>query len=56
MTSYCQLRGGNGIGSWWDKKIGRTEDGMCLKCGEEAQTPDHVVFRSFFFFFFFEHP
>ena len=38
-------RGGKGIGRWWEKKIGRTEEEVCPKCGEEEQTPDHIVFR-----------
>ena len=45
ITNDCRLRGGKGIGRWWEKKIGRKEDDTCPKCGEEEQTPDHVVFR-----------
>ena len=45
MTSYCRLRGGKGIGRWWNKKIGRVEDARCPRCEEEEQTPDHIVFR-----------
>ena len=26
VTNYCRLRGGKGIGRWWDEKIGRVED------------------------------
>ena len=37
------LPGGKGIRRWWYKKIGRTEDGMCPKCGEEEQTSDHAA-------------
>ena len=43
VTNYCRLRGGKGIGRWWDDKIGRVEDSECPKCGEEEQTPDHIV-------------
>ena len=39
----CRLRG---IGRWWEKKIGRTEEEVCSKCGEEEQTPDHIAGRS----------
>ena len=45
VTNYCRLRGGNGIGRWWDDKLGRVEGAECPKCGEEEQTPDHIVFR-----------
>ena len=45
VTNYCQLRGEKGIGRWWDDKIGRVEGAECPKCGEEEQTPDHIVFR-----------
>ena len=45
VTNYCRLRGGKGIERWWEKKIGRTEDDLCPKCGEEEQTPDHVVWK-----------
>ena len=30
VTSYCRLRGGKGIGRWWNKKIGRVEDAVSL--------------------------
>ena len=43
VTNYCRLRGGKGIGRWWDDKIGRVEGAECPKCGEEEQTPDHIV-------------
>ena len=33
-TNYCRLRGGKGIRSWW-----------ITRCGEEEETPDHIVFR-----------
>ena len=45
VTNYCRLRGGKGIGRWWDKKIGRVEDAGCPRCREEEQTPEHIVFR-----------
>ena len=45
VTNYCRLREGKGIGRWWEKQIGRIEDDGFPKCGEEEQTPDHVVFR-----------
>ena len=45
VTNYCRLRGRKGIGRWWDNKIERVEGAECLKCGEEEQTPDHIVFR-----------
>ena len=44
VTNYCRLRRGKGIGRWWEKKIGRSEEDGCPKCGEEEQTPDHIVF------------
>ena len=43
VTNYCRLRGGKGIGRWWDDKIGRVEGTECPKCAEEEQTPDHIV-------------
>ena len=45
VTNYCRLQGGKGIGRWWDKKVGRVEYAGCPRCGEEEQTPDHIVFR-----------
>ena len=36
---------GKGIGGWWNAKIGRVEEARCPRCGEEEQTPDHIVFR-----------
>ena len=45
VTNYCRLRGGKGIGRWCNDKIGRVEGAECPKCGEEEQTPDHIVFR-----------
>ena len=45
VTNYCRLRGGKGIGRWWDEKIGRVENAGCPRCEEEEQTPDHIVFR-----------
>ena len=45
VTNYCRLRGGKGIGRWWDDKIGRAEGAECPKCREEEQTLDHIVFR-----------
>ena len=44
VTNYCRLRGGKGIGRWWNDKIGRVECAECPKCGEKEQTPDHIVF------------
>ena len=29
----------------WNAKIGRVEEARCPRCGEEEQTPDHIVFR-----------
>ena len=45
VTNYCRLRGGKGIGRWWNEKIGRIEDAECPRCREEEDTPDHIVFR-----------
>ena len=45
VTNYCRLRGRKGVGRWWNDKIGRVEGAECPKCGEEEQTPDHIVFR-----------
>ena len=45
VTKYCRLRGGKGIGRWWEEKIGRVEDAGCPRCGEEEETPEHIVFR-----------
>ena len=46
VTSYCQLRGGKGIGKWWENKIGRTLDAVYVpRCREEEETPDHIVFQ-----------
>ena len=45
VKNYCRLRGGKGIGGWWNAKIGRVEEARCPGCGEEEQTPDHIVFR-----------
>ena len=45
VTNYCRLRGGKGIGRWWDEKIGQVEDAGCPRCGEEEETPEHIVFR-----------
>ena len=38
LTNYYRLRGGKGIGRWWDEKIGRVEDAGCPRCGEEEET------------------
>ena len=46
VTNYCRLRGGKGIGRWWEARIGQAEDGRCPRCGEEEKIPDHIVFRS----------
>ena len=45
VTNYCRLRGGKGIGRWWDAKVGQVEDAVCPRCKEEDETPDHIVFR-----------
>ena len=48
MVAGCdnELRGGKGIGRWWNKKIGRTEDAECPRYGMgEEKTLDHIVFR-----------
>ena len=45
VTNYCRLRGGKGIGRWWNEKIGRVEDAECLRCGEEEETSEHIVFQ-----------
>ena len=44
VTNYCRLRGGKGIGKWWENKIGRTQSAVCPRCREE-ESPEHVVFR-----------
>ena len=44
VTSYCRLRGGKGIGRWLNKKIGWVDNAECPRCGEEEETPDHIVF------------
>ena len=38
VTSYCRLRRKKGIGKWWEKKIGQTDDAVCSRCGEEEET------------------
>ena len=45
VTSYCRLRGGKGIGRWWENKVGHVSDAICPKCEREGQTPEHIVFR-----------
>ena len=45
VTIYCRLRGGKGIGRWWDEKIGWVEDVGCPRCGEDEETPEQIVFR-----------
>ena len=45
VTNHCRLRGGKGIGKWWESRIGRTGDTACPRCKEEEETPDHIVFR-----------
>ena len=45
VTNYCRLRGRKGIGKWWERKMGRTDDAVCPRFGEEEETPDHIVFR-----------
>ena len=44
VTSYCRLQGGKGIGKWWEEKIGQAEEARRPRCGEEEETPEHVVF------------
>ena len=44
-TNYCRLWGGNGLGNWWEKQVGRGVDATCPRCGVERDTPDHIVFR-----------
>ena len=45
VTNYCRLPGGKGMGRWWEKKVGRIAEDVYPQCGEEEQTPDHIVFR-----------
>ena len=49
VTNYCRLRGGKGIGKWWERRIGLIDDAMCPRCREEEQSeeqsPDHIMFR-----------
>ena len=45
VTNHCRLRGGKGIGRWWNEKRGRMEDAECPRCRMEEETPDHIVFR-----------
>ena len=45
VTNYCRLRGGKGIGRWWDEKIKRVEEAGCPRCGEGEEMPEHIVFR-----------
>ena len=45
VTNYCQLRGGKGIRKWWENRIGRMDHAVCPRCGEEEETPDHIVLR-----------
>ena len=46
VTSYCRLRGGKGIGRWWENKVGHVDNATCRpKCEREDQTPEHNVFR-----------
>ena len=45
VTNDCRLRGGKGIGRWWEKKVGRVEEATCPECAIEEGTPDHIVFR-----------
>ena len=37
VTNYCRLRGGKGIGRWWNGKIGRMEGAECPKCGRKSR-------------------
>ena len=45
VTNYRRLRGGKGIGRWWGEKLGRGEDAGWTRCGEQEETPEHIVFR-----------
>ena len=45
VTNYYRLRGGKGIGKWWENKIGQTDVATYPRCGEEDDTPDRIVFR-----------
>ena len=45
VTNCSGLRGGKGIGRWWDEKIGRIKDAGCQRCGEEEETLEYIVFR-----------
>ena len=44
-VNYCRLRGGKGIGRWWGCKVGHAAESESPRCGEEEETPDHIVFR-----------
>ena len=45
VTNYCRLRGGKGIGRWWGCRVGHVDDARYPRCGEEEETPGHIVFR-----------
>ena len=45
VTNYCRLRGGKGIGKWWENRVGRAESAACPRSEEEEETPDHIMFR-----------
>ena len=45
--SNCRLWRRKGIGRLWEVKVGRIDDNdaVCSRCGEEEETPDHILFR-----------
>ena len=34
VVHYCRLRGGKGVGKWWEE---RTENAVCPRCGERKR-------------------
>ena len=44
VANYYRLRGGKGIGKWWENKIGQTDVATYSRCGEKDDTPDDIVF------------
>ena len=45
VTNHCRLRGGKGIGRWWENRVGRADGAVCPRCEEEEETSDHIVFQ-----------
>ena len=43
VTNYCQLRGGNGIGRWWEKKIGWTEEEVSEMWGGKGRCANQTT-------------